>query len=65
MKPGTSIRVTKGMLNESQNLINLAALTEASISNEPARCCGCCAMIPIDCPASLAKPTTIFLAQEW
>jgi len=40
MKPGTSTKVTIGMLNESQNLTNLAALTEASMSKQPARTAG-------------------------
>ena len=34
-KPGTSTNVTIGMLNESQNLTNLAPLTEALMSKQP------------------------------
>lgn len=33
--PGTSTNVTIGMLKESQNLTNLAPLTEAFISKQP------------------------------
>ena len=36
-KPGTSTKVTKGMLKASQNLTNLAAFVDASISKHPAK----------------------------
>ena len=36
-KPGTSTKVTSGILKASQNLTNLAALVDASISKHPAR----------------------------
>lgn len=38
--PGTSTNVINGILNESQNLTNLAALTDESISKQPARFVG-------------------------
>ena len=38
--PGTSQNVTIGIWNASQNLINLAAFTDASISRQPARTYG-------------------------
>jgi hypothetical protein len=38
--PGTSTNVIIGMLKESQNLTNLAALTEELISKQPARFVG-------------------------
>ena len=34
-KPGTSTKVTKGMLNASQNLTNLAAFTDELMSKQP------------------------------
>ena len=61
-KPGTSSKVTSGMLNASQNRTNRAALTEASMSSVPARCAGWFATIPTRRPPSRAKPTTMFLA---
>ena len=35
--PGTSTKVMSGMLKQSQNLTNLAALTEALMSRQPDR----------------------------
>ena len=37
INPGTSTKVNIGILNASQNRINLAAFFEASISRHPAR----------------------------
>ena len=36
-KPGTSTKVTTGMLKQSQVLMNRAAFTDASMSKQPAR----------------------------
>lgn len=38
--PGTSSKVTIGILNASQNLTNLAPFIEQSVSNHPANTCG-------------------------
>src|SRR6266480_4960901 len=45
-KPGTSSKVTSGMLNASQNRTNRAPFTEASISSVPASTAGWFATIP-------------------
>ena len=52
------------MLKESQNLTNRAALTDASISNIPAKWLGCCATIPTEFPLNLLKPTIMFFANN-
>ena len=38
--PGTSSKVTSGMLKASQKRTNRAAFTDASMSSVPARCAG-------------------------
>jgi hypothetical protein len=61
-KPGTSTNVTIGMLNASQNRTNRAALIEASMSRQPARCIGWFATMPVERPSNRAKPHTMFFA---
>src|SRR5215468_8021176 len=39
-KPGTSTNVTSGRLKQSQNRTKRAALIDASMSRQPARCAG-------------------------
>ena len=63
MNPGTSIKVTTGILKASQNLMNLAAFTEAFISKTPARTFGCCPIIPTVSPAILENPTNMLPAK--
>ena len=63
MYPGVSTRVIIGMLNESQNLMNLAALFEESMSSAPARLSGWFATIPTTLPFNLAYPTITFGVQ--
>ena len=62
--PGTSSKVTNGMLNASHVLMNLAALIEASISKHPARTFGWLATIPTVLPSNLAYPMMMFSAYE-
>ena len=62
-KPGTSTKVTNGMLNASQNRTKRAALVDASISKQPAKTKGWFATIPTGCPLNLVKPVIMFLAQ--
>src|ERR687885_1789060 len=62
--PGVSTSVTIGMLNASQNLMNLAALFDELMSSAPARYIGWFAMMPIDLPPILANPTMIFSANS-
>jgi hypothetical protein len=61
-KPGTSTNVTSGMLKQSQNRTKRAALTDASMSRQPARCLGWLATTPTERPPSRAKPQMMFLA---
>ena len=58
--PGTSTNVIIGILNESQNRTNLAALFDELMSNTPAKCSGWFATIPTDLPSNFANPITIF-----
>ena len=58
--PGTSTRVTIGILKASQKRTNLAAFLEESISRPPARYKGWFATIPTVFPSILARPTTMF-----
>ncbi len=51
-----------GILNASQNLINLAPLTEALISKTPANIEGWFATIPTEMPPILPNPTIKFSA---
>jgi len=60
---GQSTKVTKGILNKSQNRTNLANLSEASQSNPPIKTFGWLATIPATMPLKRAKPTMIFLAK--
>ena len=60
--PGTSSKVTSGMLNASQNRTNRAPFTEASMSSTPARCAGWFATTPTGRPSSRANPTTMLRA---
>ena len=57
--PGTSSKVTSGMLKASQKRTKRAALTEASMSRQPARTEGWLATIPALRPPKRAKPTTM------
>ncbi len=61
-KPGTSSKVTSGMLKQSQKRTNRAPLSEALMSSTPASTAGWLATMPTGCPASRANPTTRFLA---
>ena len=63
MNPGTSTSVTIGMLNESQNLTNRAAFSEASMSSVPALTRGWLATIPTTRPSMRPKPTRTLRAQ--
>ena len=53
-----------GMLKASQNLMNLAALFDESMSSAPARLSGWFATMPITFPFNLAYPITIFGANN-
>jgi hypothetical protein len=61
-KPGTSTKVTSGMLKQSQKRTKRAAFTEAEMSNTPARKAGWLATTPTLRPLRRAKPTTMFFA---
>ena len=61
-KPGTSTKVTSGMLKQSQKRTKRAAFTEASMSRQPARWAGWLATMPTDWPPRWAKPQTMFFA---
>src|SRR4030065_86553 len=54
-KPGTSTKVTSGMLKQSQKRTKRAAFTEALMSRHPARCAGWLATIPPGRPRGRAK----------
>ena len=58
-KPGTSTKVTSGMLKQSQKRTNRAAFTDASMSRQPARCAGWFATTPTGRPSRRANPTTM------
>ena len=62
-KPGTSTRVTRGMLNASQKRTKRAALREAFMSSTPARIFGWFATMPTERPFMCANPTMMFFAQ--
>ena len=62
IKPGTSTRVSIGILNASQNLTNLAAFLLESISKQPAKTSGWLATTPIVSPFNLINPIKIFFA---
>ena len=59
-KPGTSTKVMRGMLKQSQNLINLVALSHELMSRTPDKTSGLFATIPTELPSSLAKPIIMF-----
>ena len=61
-KPGTSSKVTRGMLKASQVRMNLAALIDASMSKHPAKTLGWFATTPMVLPSSLANPMIMFSA---
>jgi hypothetical protein len=61
-KPGTSTKVTSGMLKASQKRTKRAALTEASMSRQPASTSGWLATMPTGGPSMRAKPMMMFLA---
>ena len=61
-KPGTSTKVTSGMLKALQNRMNRAALSEALMSRTPDSTIGWLAMTPTVRPRMRAKPTTMFIA---
>ena len=55
----------KGILKQSQNLINLVALSQELISSTPAKTSGLFAIIPTELPSNLANPIMIFFAQNF
>ena len=57
-KPGTSTKVTSGMLNASQKRTKRAALRAESISRHPAICVGWLATNPTVWPSMRPKPVT-------
>jgi len=57
------VNVTNGIWKASQNLTNLAALTEESISKHPASTFGWLATNPMTFPSTSANATMIFLAK--
>ena len=62
MKPGTSTKVTTGMLKASQKRTKRAALIELLMSRQPASTSGWLATMPTDCPSMRPKPMTMFFA---
>ncbi len=61
-KPGTSSKVTSGMLKASQKRMKRAPLTLASMSTQPASTAGWLATTPATRPPKRAKPTIRFCA---
>ena len=61
--PGTSSKVTSGMLKASQNLTKRAPFTDASMSRQPARCAGWFATMPTERPPNRANPTMMLRAK--
>ncbi|SKW69622.1 Uncharacterised protein [Mycobacteroides abscessus subsp. massiliense] len=55
MAPGVSTTNTKGRLNESQNRMKPAALSEASLPTAPDMCIGWLAMTPTGLPSTRAN----------
>ena len=55
-KPGTSTKVTSGMLNASQERTKRAALTHESMSSTPASARGWLPTTPTEWPPRRAKP---------
>ena len=64
-KPGTSQKVSSGMLNASQKRTNRAPFTDESMSSTPAIARGWLPTTPIGWPFRRAKPITMFCAQCW
>jgi hypothetical protein len=62
MKPGTSTKVTTGMLKASQKRTKRAALMEDLMSRQPASTSGWLATMPTVWPSMRAKPMMMFLA---
>ena len=62
MKPGTSTKVTTGMLKASQNRTKRAALMLLLMSRQPASTSGLLATMPTVRPARRAMPMTMFFA---
>src|SRR5437867_4361450 len=62
--PGTSTKVSRGMLKQSQNRTNLAALIDALMSSVPAWTFGWFPTTPTGRPSRRAKPMTIFWAHS-
>ena len=62
-KPGTSTKVSTGMLKQSQVRTNRAAFSEASMSRVPAKCMGWLATTPTLAPSTRPNPTTMFCAK--
>ena len=62
MKPGTSTRVTIGMLKQSQKRTKRAALIDESMSRQPASTMGWLATMPTVEPSMRAKPMTMLSA---
>ena len=60
--PGTSTKVTMGMLKQSQNRTNRAALIEHAMSRQPARTIGWLATTPMVEPSRRPKPMTMLAA---
>jgi hypothetical protein len=58
MKPGTSARNSRGMLNASQSQMNRAPLSALSLNSTPPFCIGWLATIPTTLPPSLANPVS-------
>ena len=63
MKPGTSTKVTRGMLKASQVRTKRAAFSEESMSSTPARTAGWLPTMPTTRPSMRAKPQVMFMAQ--
>ncbi|OGR16766.1 MAG: hypothetical protein A2559_00190 [Deltaproteobacteria bacterium RIFOXYD2_FULL_66_9] len=61
-KPGTSTKVSSGMLKASQKRTNRAPLIEELMSRQPARIAGWFAVMPTGRPFMRANPMTMFLA---
>src|SRR6266496_4838099 len=62
--PGTSTRNTSGIPNESQILMNFAALSASSTEIAPALTIGCDATMPAGRPAKRQKPVMSAFAQS-
>ena len=63
-KPGTSTKVSTGMLKASQVRTKRAAFSEASMSRVPANCIGWLATTPTERPSTRPKPTMMFGAHS-